>query len=54
MARLRRISPTGVPVHLIQRGNNRQTCFATLEDYTQQGTHQIQFCKIKFLSFMTC
>ncbi|MCK4840260.1 MAG: transposase [Methylococcales bacterium] len=34
MARLRRISPTGVPVHLIQRGNNRQTCFATLEDYS--------------------
>ena len=33
MARLPRISPVGVPVHLIQRGNNRHTCFGTLEDY---------------------
>lgn len=34
MARLPRISPVGVPVHLIQRGNNRQTCFAAVEDYS--------------------
>ena len=34
MARLPRISPAGVPVHLIQRGNNRQVCFAALEDYS--------------------
>ena len=34
MARLPRISPVGVPVHLIQRGNNRQACFAALEDYS--------------------
>ncbi len=34
MARLPRISPAGVPVHLIQRGNNRHTCFAALEDYS--------------------
>jgi len=33
MARLHRVSPAGVPVHLIQRGNNRQACFASLEDY---------------------
>lgn len=33
MARLPRISPVGVPVHLIQRGNNQHTCFGTLEDY---------------------
>ena len=33
MARLPRISPVGVPVHLIQRGNNRQTCFASDEDF---------------------
>jgi putative transposase len=33
MARLPRISPVGVPVHLIQRGNNRHTCFGALEDY---------------------
>ena len=33
MARLPRVSPVGVPVHLIQRGNNRQSCFAAEEDY---------------------
>ena len=32
MARLQRISPVGVPVHLIQRGNDRHTCFCALED----------------------
>ncbi|MBF0275567.1 MAG: transposase [Nitrospinae bacterium] len=34
MARLPRISPVGFPVHLIQRGNNRHTCFGALEDYS--------------------
>ncbi len=34
MARLPRISPVGIPVHVIQRGNNRQCCFAALEDYS--------------------
>ncbi len=33
MARLPRISPTGVPVHVIQRGNNRQVCFVSDEDH---------------------
>ncbi len=33
MARLPRISPAGVPVHIIQRGNNRQACFASDEDH---------------------
>jgi putative transposase len=33
MARLPRISPVDVPVHIIQRGNNRQACFAADEDY---------------------
>jgi putative transposase len=33
MARLPRISPVDVPVHIIQRGNNRQVCFAAEEDY---------------------
>lgn len=32
MARLPRISPVDVPVHIIQRGNNRQVCFVTEED----------------------
>jgi len=33
MARLPRISPAGIAVHIIQRGNNRQTCFAAEEDH---------------------
>lgn len=34
MARLPRISPVDIPVHLIQRGNNRQLCFDAEADYT--------------------
>ena len=33
MARLPRISPVGLPVHIIQRGNNRQVCFVSDEDH---------------------
>jgi len=33
MARLPRVSPIDIPVHIIQRGNNRQACFAADEDY---------------------
>jgi putative transposase len=33
MARLLRISPAGVPVHVIQRGNNRQVCFESDDDH---------------------
>ncbi len=33
MARLPRISPVDVAVHIIQRGNNRQVCFASDEDH---------------------
>lgn len=32
MARLSRVSPVGVPQHIVQRGNNRQVCFASDED----------------------
>jgi len=34
MARLPRICPPGIPQHLIQRGNNRQTCFADSTDFS--------------------
>jgi len=34
MARLPRICLPGIPQHVIQRGNNRQTCFASEEDFT--------------------
>lgn len=33
MARLTRFSPVDIPVHIIQRGNNRQVCFVAEEDY---------------------
>lgn len=32
MARLPRVSPLGIPQHIIQRGNNRQVCFASDQD----------------------
>jgi putative transposase len=32
MARLQRIAPLGIPQHIIQRGNNRQACFACDQD----------------------
>jgi len=34
MARLKRICPPGIPQHIVQRGNNRQVCFASEEDFT--------------------
>lgn len=46
MARLPRFCPSGIPQHIIQRGNNRQVCFGSdddmaayvywLKDYTQK------------------
>jgi putative transposase len=33
MARLSRVCPVGVPQHNIQRGNNRQVCFAGEQDF---------------------
>ncbi|MEN8189344.1 MAG: transposase [Thermodesulfobacteriota bacterium] len=32
MSRLPRIAPVGIPVHVIQRGNNQQVCFVSDED----------------------
>ncbi|KJS05765.1 MAG: transposase, partial [Gammaproteobacteria bacterium BRH_c0] len=33
MARLPRLCPTDIPQHVIQRGNNRQVCFAAKQDF---------------------
>lgn len=33
MARLSRVCPIGIPQHVIQRGNNRQVCFADEQDF---------------------
>ena len=32
MARLPRLGPAGISQHVIQRGNNRQACFASDQD----------------------
>jgi len=34
MARLQRLHPPGFAQHIIQRGNNRQVCFASDDDYS--------------------
>ena len=34
MARLQRSTPSGIPVHLLHRGNNRQACFKNNGDYS--------------------
>ncbi len=34
MSRLPRISPPGIPQHVIQRGNNRSICFADEQDFS--------------------
>lgn len=34
MARLSRACPAGIPQHIIQRGNNKQLCFTSNQDYT--------------------
>lgn len=33
MARLPRLCLPGIPQHIIQRGNNRQICFGSEEDF---------------------
>ena len=44
MARLPRLTIAGIPQHIIQRGNNRQACFFTDQDYT------VYLDKLKFYS----
>lgn len=45
MARLPRISPVDVPVHVIQRGNNRQICFAADQDYITYTAWLTEYAK---------
>ncbi len=45
MARLTRITPVGIPVHIIQRGNNRQTCFVSDEDHVAYAGWLIDYSK---------
>ncbi len=45
MARLPRITPIGIPVHLIQRGNNRQACFVSIEDHVAYASWLKEYSK---------
>jgi putative transposase len=46
MARLQRISPLGIPQHIIQRGNNRQVCFASEQDMTVYAAWLLEYSRI--------
>jgi len=37
MPRKPRVSPIGLPQHIIQRGNNRQACFTSKQDFIDKG-----------------
>ena len=39
MPRLKRFCPIGVPVHIIQRGNNRNRCFVSDDDMANYSRH---------------
>ena len=45
MARLPRICLPGIPQHIIQRGNNRQACFASDEDFAAYALWLEQYAK---------
>ncbi len=45
MARLSRISPVDVPIHIIQRGNNRQVCFIAEEDHVAYAGWLAEYSK---------
>lgn len=47
MARLPRVSPIGIPQHIIQRGNNRQLCFASEQDFMVYA-HWLKEYAVKF------
>jgi len=43
MARLARLHPTGVPQHIIQRGNNRQVCFLSKIDVATYANSLLEY-----------
>ena len=58
MARRPRVLLPGIPLHIIQRGNNRSACFYSDEDYifyidTLAVLAQLYGCKIHALCLMT-
>lgn len=46
MARLPRLCPVGIPQHIIQRGNNRQPCFASDEDFAAYASWLLKGSKL--------
>lgn len=49
MARLPRVSPVNVPQHIIQRGNNRQICFASEQDFASYASWLKEYSKKYFV-----
>ncbi len=49
MARLPRVSPVNVPQHIIQRGNNRQACFASKQDFASYVNWLKEYSKKYFV-----
>lgn len=47
MPRLRRYCPIGIPVHIIQRGNNRHPCFASNDDMATY-THNLDKASTRY------
>jgi len=47
MARLLRLCIPGIPQHIIQRGVNRQACFAAEQDFTAYA-HWLHNCAVKY------
>ncbi len=47
MARLPRLCIPGIPQHIIQRGVNRQVCFAAEEDFAAYA-HWLRECAVKY------
>lgn len=45
MARKQRYNPPGIPQHIIQRGNNRQVCFVSEEDYKAYLYWLTEYCQ---------
>ena len=59
MARSVRVSPVGVPQHIVQRGNNRQVFFAGKEDMqglselAERIFYKIQSCFAVLITIVT-
>ena len=54
MARLARIAPVGVPVHVYQRGNNHQVVFADESDFVAYLGWLIEYSQKYGVEIHTC